>query len=220
MGYQYKYNFDFFKNDSEELYYFLGFVAADGYLGNDCIEIGLNKKDLVLLEQFRDLICPKKKISFFKKTNSYRIKFSLKEESIKIHKFLGLTTNKKSKELKFPSNIPEHRIKDFIRGYIDGDGCIDSTKGYYKNKIYLGIRLRILGTFDFLFKLNEITKKFCSHNTNTIAKRKNENVFEITYNFKTAENLLKWIYENNSICLQRKYDKYKEVLKNRKTIIR
>ena len=28
----YSYNYNFFNQDSEELYYFLGFIAADGYL--------------------------------------------------------------------------------------------------------------------------------------------------------------------------------------------
>ena len=36
---QYKYNWDFFEKDSKELYYFLGFVAADGYISDNDIEI-------------------------------------------------------------------------------------------------------------------------------------------------------------------------------------
>ena len=39
MGaYKYNYNWDFFENESEELYYFLGFVAADGYISDNEIE--------------------------------------------------------------------------------------------------------------------------------------------------------------------------------------
>lgn len=45
MGtYKYKYNWDFFEKDSEELYYFLGFIAEDGYINDYAIEIELSKK--------------------------------------------------------------------------------------------------------------------------------------------------------------------------------
>ena len=71
MGtYHYQYNWDFFKKPSEELYYFLGFVAADGYISNDEIEIGLNESDKALLERFRDLICPDKPLYEKKKTHA------------------------------------------------------------------------------------------------------------------------------------------------------
>ena len=42
---KYSYQWNFFKQPSENLYYFLGFVAADGYVSNCDIEIGINQKD-------------------------------------------------------------------------------------------------------------------------------------------------------------------------------
>ena len=101
--------------------------------------------------------------------------------------------------------------KDFIRGYIDGDGCIDTTKGYKKDKVYIGPRLRILGNHDFLRDMNEKTKEFVHHNTNAILKKGHENIYYVTYNFSTAKKLLKWLYDDSIICLSRKKDRVLEL---------
>ena len=69
---------EFFNKDSEELYYFLGFVAADGYLTDNEIEIGINENDVCLLEKFRDLIVPDKPLYYRKRTHSYTLKISCK----------------------------------------------------------------------------------------------------------------------------------------------
>ena len=207
MGtHKYNYNWSFFEEDSEELYYFLGFVAADGYVSNNEIEIRLNEKDVYLLEKFRDLIVPDKPLYYKSRTNSYTLKISCKKYIKKFKNFYGMTTNKKHEEMTFP-NIPEQYIKDFIRGYIDGDGCIDTTKAYQGENIYVGQRLRILGNYEFLNSLNAETKKVINHNTNTISQKGTENVYVITYNFKTANNILHWLYDDCTICLPRKQAK-------------
>lgn len=208
---KYKYNNNFFYKDSEELYYFLGFIASDGYISDNEIEIGVNKKDSHIIERFRDLICPDKPIYTKEKTNSVKLKLNLKEEALMIKNMFGMTTSKKHKELKFPQNIPNKYIKDFMRGYIDGDGCIDTTKAYRGNNVYIGPRLRVLGTYDFLKSFNEYTKKIYYHKTNSISKKEKEDVYLITYNFSTAKNILKKVYENNNICLNRKYERIKEL---------
>lgn len=200
---KYKYNWNFFSKDSNELYYFLGFISADGYISDNEIEIGLNEKDIDLLKRFRNIIVPEKPLYYKQKTNSYTLKISCKHFTCYIKEFLGMNTNNKCYELKFP-NIPNNFIKDYIRGYVDGDGTIDTTKGYRKDKIYIGPRLRILGNFDFLSKLNETTKKFYNHKTNAINKKGKENIYVITYNFSTAKFLLEWLYKDCSICLERK----------------
>ena len=207
MGtHKYNYNWNFFNKHSEELYYFLGFVAADGYLTDNEIEIGINENDVCLLEKFRDLIVPDKPLYYKERTRSYTLKISCKSLMNDFKNFYGIITNKKHYEMSFP-NIPSEYVRHFIRGYVDGDGCIDTTKGYRGEKIYIGKRLRILGNYNFLYSLNEKTKEIYNHKTNAINKKGKENVYVITYNFKTATNILHWLYDDCNICLPRKQAK-------------
>lgn len=203
---KYNYNWNFFNEDSEELYYFLGFVAADGYLTENEIEIGINENDISLLEKFRDLIVPDKPLYYKEKTHSYTLKISCKSLMNDFKNFYGMVSNNKHCEMSFPK-IPNDYVRHFIRGYVDGDGCIDTTKGYKKEKIYIGKRLRILGNYNFLYSLNEKTKEIYNHKTNAISKKGKENVYVITYNFKTATNILHWLYDDCNICLPRKQAK-------------
>ena len=207
MGtHKYDYNWNFFNEDSEELYYFLGFVAADGYLTDNEIEIGINENDVILLERLRDLIVPNKPLYYKEKTHSYTLKISCKSLMNDFKNFYGIATNKKHLEMSFP-HIPSEYVRHFIRGYVDGDGCIDTAKGYRGEKIYIGKRLRILGNYNFLYSLNEKTKEIYNHKTNAINKKGKENVYVITYNFKTATNILHWLYDDCNICLPRKQAK-------------
>ena len=203
---KYNYNWDFFKQKSEELYYFLGFVAADGYLTENEIEIGINEKDACILEKFRDLIVPNKPLYYKESTHSYTLKISCKSLMVYFKDFYGMVSNKKHEEISFPE-IPKEYLRHFIRGYVDGDGCIDTTKGYRGENIYIGKRLRILGNYNFLYSLNEKTKEFYPHKTNAINQKSKENVYVITYNFKTATNILHWLYDDCNICLPRKQAK-------------
>lgn len=213
----YKYNWDFFKKESEELYYFLGFVAADGYINEEGIEIGISEKDVALLERFRDLIVPNKPLYRRKRTNSYTLKISCRSQTKELKKFYGMQSNKKCYEITFPE-IPSKHIKDFVRGYLDGDGCIDSTKGYRKEKIYVGPRVRLLGNEEFLSGLNSAIKTFVPNKTNAIEKKGSENIHTVTYNFSTASKILKWLYDNCSIYLERKKQKAIDVIQDGYTI--
>ena len=53
----------------------------------------------------------------------------------------------------------------------------------------------------------EKTKEFYFHKTNAINQKGKENVYVITYNFKTAANILRWLYSDCNICLPRKQAK-------------
>ena len=133
----------------------------------------------------------------------------------KIKELFSMTTNKKAFEITLPE-IPPQFFKDFVRGCIDGDGCIDTTKGYRGEKAYIGPRLRILGNLKFLNQLNETIKQFVPHKTNAISKKGSYNVWCVTYNFSTAKKILDWCYQNNNICLFRKYNNYKNATNNLK----
>ena len=122
-----------------------------------------------------------------------------------------MKSNKKSFELEFPA-ISKKYLKDFIRGYVDGDGCIDFTFAKKGKKRYKGPRLRILGNESFLYELNEATKEYYFHKTNAIRKKGKENVYEVTYNFSTAKGILEALYKNNTISLERKNLKAQDII--------
>lgn len=216
--YKYKINFDFFKNKNNEYWYFLGFIASDGYISDEKIEICLSNKDAYMVEKFRDMICPNKPIYIKQKTNATKFTIHSKEIAEEFKKIFSLTSNKKHAEMKFPK-VPNKYLKDFIRGYVDGDGTIGKTKGQQivngEKRIYLGIRLRILGNYDFLKKMIELIRKEIPNKTYSISKRKNENVYEVTYNFSVAEKILHWLYDNSNIYLKRKKEKFILLINNK-----
>ena len=214
----YKINYDFFNKDSEEYWYFAGFIASDGYISDERVELALNKKDEEILKRFQKLICPDKPLYEKSATNSKKLTIHSKQIAKHFKYLFSMTTNNKHKEMKFP-DVPDKYLKDFVRGLMDGDGTIDYTKGYrqfkdYK-KIYVGVRLRLLGNYQTLNAMIPKIAEQVPNNTKAISKKGKENVWCITYNFRIAERILNWIYQDATIYLKRKYKKYKEVIEGK-----
>ena len=207
---KYPINFEFFNKDSEEYWYFLGLVSSDGYVSDTTIELCLNKKDEHILIKLRDIICPNKPL--YQKKNTHAVKFVICSKKLckEIKEILHMTTNKKHSEIQFP-DIPPKYLKDYIRGVIDGDGCIDTTKSYRGEKVYVGPRLRILSNRNFLLAMLEKIREQVDNNTKTVNKKGKENVWCVTFNFKIAKAILEWCYKDCTICLYRKYKKFEEV---------
>ena len=135
----YNCDYDFFKIiDSEEKAYWLGFIAADGWvtvneLSNaGTLGIELQYRDINHLKKFNKSICGNYKIDMVDKTckvSSYpdkvhkicRIRVFSIDMVNDLHKF-GITANK-TYNFHIP-NIDESLMRHFIRGYFDGDGCV------------------------------------------------------------------------------------------------
>lgn len=109
---------------------------------------------------------------------------------------------KKSLILKFPElNVfsDQSLIPSFIRGYFDGDGCFGYAYNY--NKTHVHCRLSILGTYDFLNSIINISKipgKI----------RKINNIYCLSFTKENSVNFAKYIYDNSKIYLDRKYFRY------------
>src|SRR5690606_22823852 len=69
---RYECNHNFFSEDTEESFYWAGFIAADGYINKKrlVLHIGLSLKDLSLLEKFKNSIDAENPINQYLVKNS------------------------------------------------------------------------------------------------------------------------------------------------------
>lgn len=215
----YEYNTNLIERDSEFKYYFLGFVASDGWVSDKSnrIEITLKKDDVNILVLFRDLICPGKKIShkIIKKKYEAR-KLLIDNKIIKKEIMKYLNTTDKTKSLIFPYGIPDQYIRHFIRGYIDGDGNLGVKKGrrILKNgqeNFYYGLRLRVLGTRAFLQGMVLNLQRIHNSKINVNVRKKESNVYYVEFGFKTAEGIMEWLYNESTYFLQRKKEVFQKI---------
>ena len=117
---------------------------------------------------------------------------------------------RKSLVLKFPTfeQVPKEYIIPFIRGYVDGDGCIS----YKRRKTSLGVIIRIEGTLDFLKGVEQELEVgsgvFVCHPHHCTLEYSSTKSFEI----------IKKLYLNSKIHLNRKYNRAMIFIKNNNAV--
>lgn len=185
--------------DTEQKAYWLGFLFADGYLSASSynMELSLSIKDRTHLQKFADFLEYPNNV----KTDSFRCRFSITNKHLwgTLNK-LGCTP-RKSLTLKFPS--PEIfknplLIRDFIRGYFDGDGCVYFTKTGR-------LSCSILGTKEFITEM----VKHIGIPRNLFQRNPDKNTFTVQYSHSTADSFCNYLYSDATIYLDRKYNKYR-----------
>lgn len=189
--------------DNEKKAYFLGFIMADGNMykrnnGSYQFSIKIKSTDKDILLKFADEI----------KFNKDKIKERSENRNdtithcteIKIYNqafcksliALGVVPRKTGKE-KMP-NIPKEYQKDFIRGYIDGDGWIG------KDRAQIGVCSASKTIID---QINSYLKEAINTELNT-NKRPDNIYISKTYNRKKVYHILKHLYYEDCISLNRK----------------
>lgn len=196
----------FEKIDNESKAYWLGFLYADADISlKKCrIKLALAHKDYSHLEAFQSFMETTSPITKYnKKTKRLRanaIYINNKKIVCDLIK-LGCVPNK-SKILQFPSFIKKCLLRHFIRGYIDGDGWITVEK----NRIRIGV----LGTQSILSGIQQVLTENIKHKPVKLIHR--GNIHQLSFGHKKT-NLKLWsfLYDDNTICLERKktiFDKY------------
>lgn len=182
--------------DTEEKAYWLGFLYADGYVSKyNQIEVSLSLKDEEHLYKLKKFINTNTNI--IKDDHRCRLLFCSKEMVADLAK-LGCINNK-SLTLTFPSEeqIPQHLLRHFLRGYVDGDGCLchtDKTQQFSitsTQKFFDGMLQRTGWSQD---------KSNYYPSGQAITWRCHKDVMP---------QYLKYLYDNSNIYLNRKYEKYK-----------
>jgi len=213
-----KYNFCetmFETIDCEEKAYWLGFILADGYLNvsRHTFELNLSNKDYSHLQKFKKFINSTHSIKkYYKKysNSSYTTTDGFCSIRLISNVFcdhllkLGID-NKKTFNCEIPI-IDESLYKFFWRGVLDGDGWITMSKYYTKKtKERYNLEIGICGNKNVIIEFQNFLKKYLD--LDTIIKE-DKKIFRIRLNNIRALEFLNHIYENASIFLERKYEKY------------
>ena len=200
-----------FDEYTEDSCYWAGFLAADGNVDSKGrIRLMLNYDDIGHLEKFKDFLASTHTIS--SNTTDYnRCSFEFTDREM--CEVLDLNFNiipNKSLSITFPK-IPKQYLRDFIRGYFDGDGSVCESFSN-KNSItatlyttFTGGSKPFIETLFFMLQ-QEIGLGGHLQDFSTGAK------WQIKYNTNNSITLLDYMYKNSNYCLDRKYSIYKRTV--------
>lgn len=131
--------------------------------------------------------------------NSYLLAFYGKHIT-KMLEEKGMFQNK-SLKITFPKWLSKELISHFIRGYLDGDGCI-----YFKDRYCTST---IIGTDEFCNAIKDIVMNVLDINISIYDACNNGTTKVLTvYGRNQVKTFLDWIYKDADMYLERKHQKY------------
>lgn len=224
MG-RYNYNKDYFEViDSEERAYWLGFLQADGcitrFYKNDelrsmSLEITLAEQDKEHLEKFNQ--CLESNVPIREKIvklagkeyKAYRLVINRTKMCYDLIN-LGCTPQK-TYTLTFPTEnqVAKVYLRDFLRGFFDGDGCISTSLMNGKPHIVT----KITGMHDMLISISEYlsSEKVVCTKPSLHQDKRRKLVYDLAiYGTDTNYDFLTYLYDNASMYLDRKYNAYRQ----------
>lgn len=201
--------------DSQDKAYILGLLWADGHnrVDKGGVILELQEDDKPLLERINHITenqRPLRKVALNDKNPAWKNQYNLLWQS----KYLSNVLNeygmcqRKSLVLEFPKWLNEELYPHFIRGYMDGDGCVCYMEQNHK------IQVSMVGTRMFLEYVQQICKNIGVKSYITHDKRSNDVICQLAIASNICSmTFLSWIYQDANLKMDRKYNKYKQFLK-------
>ena len=220
-GRRYSVNQDFFKTWSHEMAYILGYIATDGCVSEErVLRFGLAIKDESLLYKIKEIMGfsgPVLRRIIRANNKEYESSYMniYNREIVKDLKELGIVQNKTFTLGRFDF-IPKEYELDFVRGVFDGDGSVGRQCGE-KCKNNHQIRVRFFSASkEFLTYI----KNVLTQNGLTDVKiyqdlKRKTNFYYIIYSTNDSINFYNKIYNGASIYLDRKKEKFDELVSKR-----
>lgn len=189
--------FDFI--DSESKAYFLGLMFSDGSVSRNKFYIKLKDEDILL--KFRDeLKCDYSIFTRYSPYKSYTLTISSQALCNALIK-LGCVPNK-TRIIQLPK-LRTDLYRHFIRGFFDGDGCLQLQDKKYHCRFDLTSASK-----KFLEQVRPIITAHAKTN-GYLGKESKYEVWHLNYSGHQVQDILDWLYKDSNFYLQRKYTKYK-----------
>lgn len=215
---RYTINDSYFDNINTEMKaYFLGLLYADGTHNPDryCIRLRLQEGDRHILDTFSSEIVSNRPLRFIPKkqvnhNNQYGLSINNKRISNNLLRF-GLV-KRKSWNLNFPYFLQKDLIRHFVRGFVDGDGTLYISK----NKRFT---VGISSTYAFTTQLESVIYHHLGIH-GSISKSPIGTHSYLRYHGNiNALIFCNWLYLDNVVSLNRKYDKFLKMKELRKEYV-
>lgn len=219
-----KCNFDFFKNDTEEVFYWAGMLASDGSVtdkgkSKNCISLGLATKDIAHLEKYKTALQAEHPIYSYVRKNPYfntpgkHAEFLYSSE-LKIYSVEMVEDLKrfnigprKSITYTIPDWMKEHQLRrHFLRGLYDGDGHLGIA--YPPNSNVLQYKINISGSLECVSEVKNILENDLGGLRPKIPSKDGEkNCYVVSYGGnKVFRRIYEYLYKDSTIYLDRKFN--------------
>lgn len=185
--------------DSPDKAYWIGFLLADGGVYKGQLWINLSKKDEVHLEAFRKSLNSTHPIKEKHRCVSYYIRSKRLVYALQKYGII----ERKTFNTKFPNHIPKKYVRDFIRGYFDGDGSIKFNKKR-NTKVF-----KLTGTLVLLSSIQDILISKLGLPKNKILRSGNSYVLNYGGNNQVT-TIYHYLYDDSNLYLERKHSKFIE----------
>lgn len=210
-----------FETYTAESCYWAGFINADGHIDlykpdhrksiNYKLGFTISKKDEDHLKKLITTLgysSYRYGVSEIRGKSNENIQFATNKKAISLDLInnYNIVPGKKSCNEMFPQYIPQEYMKDYIRGYFDGDGCVCNSQGRLKITIVSGIQ--------FCNDLKNFLSEEFGESIGHIYKDSKSDIGEKDTLFRyciSKKAHVEWFYnylyqDKNCVKLERKYD--------------
>ena len=191
--------------DNQDKAYILGFLFADGSntirwknKNEYHISISLKVDDMYILNQFREKMSIERKLYvYFRKSDNReyaRLEIKNKHMSLRLEE-LGVVQNK-TFIAKFPEYLRDDLIPHFIRGLMDGDGCVAKNLK----------TIQFAGSHDMMCGLVKQFEKYLGFTASIVKIKHSPGISSVAIaRLEYKNKLLHWLYDDADLKLERKY---------------
>lgn len=203
MGIKYAVDEAFFDSWTQEMAYVLGYFYADGsledasYLRGKYIRVSsVEKYSILRIKRWlgSDHTIMEQKSTWENGKTRYLLRIGSHRLYDKLI-LLGLYPNK-SLTIEFP-DIPKECLHHFVRGYLDGDGCVYFYRALGKRGKLVTKKLSVIftsGSEIFLEKLNNSLKKHLTLKQKKIYK--GQRAYQLRYGTSDSVKLFSFLYKD------------------------
>lgn len=196
----YELNDDFFDTMSSLQYWFIGLMASDGCIERDrYIQIAQSGDDGMKLIEYLNKILDRNgsiRISKTGKKDAYSFSFT-SDKILEVLNKHNIVSNK-TYSYTMP-NIPLKYLQDFLRGYVEGDGCITICTN--KNGFEY-LHVSFVGTKEFILQVYNLLP---DNKKGKYRKVNHSSVYNIWWNGKNAIDFCEWLFSTPNLYKSYKY---------------